>query len=70
MEYKKTMRKFLQSVLNGRQSKPPSVESEPTSPPPSNVEIPDAEGLSLEPLIKRIHGFPHFDWDAVYRRVA
>jgi len=62
------MLKFLQSVLNGRQSRPPSeAETGPTSPPPSSVEIPDAEGLPLEPLIKRVHGFPHFDWDAVYR---
>ena len=62
------MLKFLQSVLNGGQSKPPSeAESGPTSPPPSSVEIPGAEGLSLEPLVKQVHGFPHFDWDAVYR---
>ena len=62
------MLKFLQSVLNGRQSRPPSeAESGPTSPPPSSVEVPGAEGLSLEPLIKQVHGFPHFDWDAVYR---
>ena len=62
------MLKFLQSVLNGRQSRSPSeAESEPTSPLHASVEIPDAEGLPLEPLIKRVHGFPHFDWDAVYR---
>lgn len=62
------MLKLLQSVLNGRESKPPSeVQSEPTSPLPSSVDFPDAEVLKLEPLIKRVHGFPHFDWDAVYR---
>lgn len=62
------MLKFLQSVLNGGQSKPRSeAGSGATSPPPSSVEIPGAEGLSLEPLIEQVHGFPHFDWDAVYR---
>lgn len=62
------MLKFLQSILNGGQPAPrPEAESRPIAPPPLRVEIAGAEGLSLEPLIQRVHGFPHFDWDAVYR---
>lgn len=62
------MLKFLQSVLNGRPSGHPSeAEPELSSPLPWSVEIADAEVLSLEPIMERVHGFPHFDWDAVYR---
>lgn len=62
------MLKFLQSVLNGRPSGHPSeAEPELSSPLPWSVEIADAEVLSLEPIMKRVQGFSHFDWDAVYR---
>ena len=62
------MLKFLQSVFNGSQPKPQSgARPLMISAPPTRVELAGAEGLALEPLIQRAHGFPHFDWDAVYR---
>ena len=62
------MLSFLQSVFN-RQPKSAEDATATASPPPSQVDAPGAEPLVLEPLIRRAHGLPHFDWDAVYRWV-
>ncbi|MBT9540153.1 hypothetical protein [Thiobacillus sp.] len=62
------MLKFLQSLLSGDPSRPSSgARSEPIPELPLRVEVPGAQGLPLEPLIRRVNGFPHFDWDAVYQ---
>lgn len=62
------MLKFLQSVLNGGPSgSKTAARPEPPPPPPLSVEVSGAEGLALESLIQHVNGFPHFDWDKVYR---
>jgi hypothetical protein len=67
---KKKMLNFLQSVLNGGQSKSkPEDGSAPMAKPPLSVEAPGAEPLALEALIRQVNGFPHFDWGEVYQWV-
>lgn len=64
------MLNFLQSVLNRDQPKSSSAGGPaPLSAPPLSVEVPGAEPLVLEPLIRHVNGFPHFDWNPVYQWV-
>lgn len=63
------MLNFLQSVFHRQRKSAPAEGATAMASPPSQVDASGAQPLVLEPVIRRAHGFPHFDWNAVYRWV-